>query len=668
MYDCPIIVYNKRISLNSPVILLYNSIIRKFGNNTVKVWKERRFELFSNGILKYYPYISGETNPETIEKASFNIDFVLFRLGDEANIETSGSDDYSLEHGLAIDLYVYSSLEEFDDASINIPAPSKTVNHNDKVMNLVFDTMKGLKEFLEAVSKATIRNNVREFANCVCWPIMKNPEEHVEFERTSTITSPSTLGNRSSVKSSTPSNTSIDYNNNNTITNITNDSPLIKNVIDDDDDDAEFDFEGGINVINDTTSSTKLLISPTIDTINVKGTTSPIKSEETDAQRRRKSLLLQMAADAGYTAAQVAKVATDNTVDAVGTLTTNTINAVENVATTTKNAAGIVVNAVSSVVIDKTARVNDSLETIQAIGEGIFRKQGSNVKSWKVRKYVVTSDHILWYYDISGVLKGNMSIKNVRVGDGAPEAIASSGIPASQQVRAVSLNVKSLTDNRVLEVVLETEGECKSFLKYINNASIISNIEAYVIKAGWDIKLFHKSKSPYIKNESPLRSHTNTTLTNISNLNEINSNEIKKNNSNSNSNSNQINNNLNNIKIIKTHENIFTEKIIAFLNNLFIILQLLSIQVSSQDKAATISVIMWFFSVFYIWTRPSILRYFIFIFYTYGIYHIILTSNVIKNSDVKINNTLSELNSIHNNETITKLEKERNWNINKKNQ
>lgn len=136
--------------------------------------------------------------------------------------------------------------------------------------------------------------------------------------------------------------------------------------------------------------------------------------------------------------------------------------------------AGMAASAVSFVV-NKTP-VTKGVETVRVVGEGLFRKQGSNVKNWKVRKYVITSDHILWYYDSTDALKGNMTVKNIRVGEGNIDAIAASGIKGSIQSHAVSLAVKSLTDNRVLDVVLETETQCKNFLKQLYDASLHNNI------------------------------------------------------------------------------------------------------------------------------------------------------------------------------------------------
>lgn len=159
------------------------------------------------------------------------------------------------------------------------------------------------------------------------------------------------------------------------------------------------------------------------------------------------------------------------------TLTSAGTNVVGTLATAGTNVVGTLANAGTNVVqgvLNKEGARN--MDTVVVVGEGMFRKQGSNVRSWKIRKYVVTSDHKLWYYDSNGVPKGKMDVKNIRVGDGLPESIPNSGIPTAQHHGAMAINIKSLSDNRILEIVFDSEAHCKTFLVYLNKASVHNNI------------------------------------------------------------------------------------------------------------------------------------------------------------------------------------------------
>jgi hypothetical protein len=65
----------------------------------------------------------------------------------------------------------------------------------------------------------------------------------------------------------------------------------------------------------------------------------------------------------------------------------------------------------------KKNKENDASESSD-IMEGIFRKCGANVKSWKVRQYRIKSDKVLYYYSPSNdELKGSISVASVRYND-----------------------------------------------------------------------------------------------------------------------------------------------------------------------------------------------------------------------------------------------------------
>jgi hypothetical protein len=95
------------------------------------------------------------------------------------------------------------------------------------------------------------------------------------------------------------------------------------------------------------------------------------------------------------------------------------------------------------------------------LGEGLFRKQGSNVKSWKVRKYSLLPSYTLQYSDaLSNVVKGRMNISNVTVREGARENGKNSGGPKE----AIAMDICSFDDSRNLEVVFDSVDEAKQFL------------------------------------------------------------------------------------------------------------------------------------------------------------------------------------------------------------
>mgnify|MGYP003385531888 CR=1 FL=1 len=165
MMIAPLVIYDRVFRVNAPVEMLHSGIFRKFTNLTAttvtRVWNERRFELFSNGILRYYPFTTGELTPVLVEKASFNVEFVLCGVGPEAHIEASGSEDYSLEQGIAIDLYMFADQEEFDQAVVAPPRVSRTLTHPDKLSHIVFDSVADTKGFVEAITKASRSHNIR---------------------------------------------------------------------------------------------------------------------------------------------------------------------------------------------------------------------------------------------------------------------------------------------------------------------------------------------------------------------------------------------------------------------------------------------------------------------------------------------------------------------------
>ena len=107
------------------------------------------------------------------------------------------------------------------------------------------------------------------------------------------------------------------------------------------------------------------------------------------------------------------------------------------------------------------------------LGEGLFRRQGSNFKNWKVRRYSLLPSFRLMYSDaLSGASKGSMNISNVTVCEGLRENIKSSGAPKV----AVSMDVCSFDDSRTLNVVFDSVAEAKQFLLLLYRCSRKHNV------------------------------------------------------------------------------------------------------------------------------------------------------------------------------------------------
>jgi hypothetical protein len=674
MMTHPLVIYHRTLRLDATPELLHNGIFRKFTNLTAttvtRVWNERRYEVYSNGILKYYPYSTGEQTPALTEKAAFSVDYVLCRVGPEGHIEASGSEDYSIEQGIAIDLYMYADKDEFNMAIAAPPMASKLLTHADKLSHLVFDTVADAKLFLGALGKAALRHNIRDYADRVGWPVMKDPDEHVEFDA-------SVAG------------TSVDG---------------VAAV------DMEFDYEGVINV--DSTGKPVVpmgSVVPVGDESTAAVTTDGAGGEEesagsslrvsngedmprptnftefhsefgddgdsrasTTGNRRPSTTLMQKAADAGNVLKQKAN----------------------DVASTTVRVA----SAISEVVVDKNLTRSSSVEgAIRVVGEGVFRKQGSNVRSWKVRKYVITSDHILWYYDSAGTLKGNMCIKNIRVGDGTPESISSSGIPGPQQVRAMAVNVKSLTDNRVMEIVVDSEGDCRNFMLHLNGAAINSNISSYVAKTGWDPKPFEVTGATQYLKASHAGGKTGAAATTAATAGESSNNEATV---------------LPSVPSlggsisaaapapapakVRTEPTLTTQNVIIALNNILAIIQLLAKLAAAKNKACTCNIVgkyhtfaylnariehclkstisvAWFALLLYVWIRPNLFRIICLLLYSYGLYTVVLASTTMAQTDalkISLSAVAGEIPTAGTSASpdSSQQERGRNWNVNKKTQ
>lgn len=112
------------------------------------------------------------------------------------------------------------------------------------------------------------------------------------------------------------------------------------------------------------------------------------------------------------------------------------------------------------------------------VGEGLFRKQGSTVKNWKVRQYALfSSSSELQYSDAqTGAVKGSMSVGNVSIREGAKENCKASGAPKE----GYSMDICSFNDSRNLEVVFDSGAEARRFLKLLAKVAKKHNLSVSV--------------------------------------------------------------------------------------------------------------------------------------------------------------------------------------------
>lgn len=109
-----------------------------------------------------------------------------------------------------------------------------------------------------------------------------------------------------------------------------------------------------------------------------------------------------------------------------------------------------------------------------SLGEGLFRKQGSTVKNWKIRKYALFSSFELTYSDtISNATKGTMNVSNVSIREGTRENTKLSSSPHKD---AYAMDILSYEDSRTLEVVFDSMEEAKKFLRVLCKCSKKHNI------------------------------------------------------------------------------------------------------------------------------------------------------------------------------------------------
>ena len=170
----PIIIYTKKrppvgTNVIPPVVIIQEGSCR-VNSTGLSGWKERDYKVYSNGYIRLYehtpPAASSPGSPTVLEKSAIQIDQVMVVLGDLSHIDTSGSSDFSLEHGIPLDLLTFTTIIDYDQAIDTYTMNDiKQLSDKNKVQ-LVFDSSKMAKVFLEAVTKASIRNNIRVRFSC----------------------------------------------------------------------------------------------------------------------------------------------------------------------------------------------------------------------------------------------------------------------------------------------------------------------------------------------------------------------------------------------------------------------------------------------------------------------------------------------------------------------
>ena len=106
----------------------------------------------------------------------------------------------------------------------------------------------------------------------------------------------------------------------------------------------------------------------------------------------------------------------------------------------------------SAISVSKSADTENS-EGIEedegVVGCGNFRKQGSNVKNWKTRKYFIKRDGVLTYVDpSSGSIKGTITVKIIELYEGKPSNIEESGCTVISDDEPFALDLNSIDGQR----------------------------------------------------------------------------------------------------------------------------------------------------------------------------------------------------------------------------
>lgn len=122
------------------------------------------------------------------------------------------------------------------------------------------------------------------------------------------------------------------------------------------------------------------------------------------------------------------------------------------------------------------------------VGEGKFRKLGSNVKNWKQRHYIILNNGNLRYYDIGEVKsaasaaqdKGikEFCLASITLEEGSERNLTASGCADFSAEHGVAITITSFGIHiKVLDVVFDTIKEAKVFVQQVKSVSSSHNVE-----------------------------------------------------------------------------------------------------------------------------------------------------------------------------------------------
>lgn len=148
--------HNEKFSTES----IGSGFFRKKGS-TIKNWKQRRYEIYTDGILHYF-------DPTTLTKSPFeskgfiNCNHCQIIDGQDQNLTDCGFNLYQATLYDAEPLSQVQTGETVQGYAITIITSNES---NQKELELVFDTLKDLCHFLVLITRVAINTNTLEYVN-----------------------------------------------------------------------------------------------------------------------------------------------------------------------------------------------------------------------------------------------------------------------------------------------------------------------------------------------------------------------------------------------------------------------------------------------------------------------------------------------------------------------
>lgn len=108
------------------------------------------------------------------------------------------------------------------------------------------------------------------------------------------------------------------------------------------------------------------------------------------------------------------------------------------------------------------------------LGTGFFRKKAKVLRNWKGRKYIVTSDGVLSYYDpTSGYVQGFFSLASVRLAQAPAKLVHDAfhdrdGKNSLEYMGAVPISVQNLTGASIVDLVFDTAEAAGLFIGIVD--------------------------------------------------------------------------------------------------------------------------------------------------------------------------------------------------------